>query len=302
MRSLSCVFVAVVAQFAAAQFINPPSNAGQKAGDYSHDTIYTLGSSVNITWFTSCPIIGLGLWQDGLNRVDSISCKFSYPEPDQSLTNSSFNDLASKSNTGFYNWDPITTPFDLNNGQAFFFVLYNNTGDTVSILFSSHYFNLTSGVSKPTQISSTTTSTTTTTSSTSSTTSSTSMTSSSLAVAVSTVIATVTPSASASSAAKTSDSTGLSTGAKVGLGAGIGVGVPVLAAIAVSLFLLGKKHRQPNSETSAYGGQVVKNRQKPPLGSHYPYNPALIHELPHNTQRESQPLPHPTYELPNNSR
>lgn len=92
MRSLSCVFVAVVAQFAAAQFINPPSNAGQKAGDYSADAVYTLGSSVNITWFTSCPTIGLGLWQDGLNRVDSIYCKVSYPEPDQSLTNSSFND------------------------------------------------------------------------------------------------------------------------------------------------------------------------------------------------------------------
>lgn len=209
-----------------------------------------------------------------------------------------FNDSASVSNTGFYDWDPITTPFDLNNGQAFFFVLYNNTGNSVSILFSSHYFNLTSGASKASKTSSTTTST----SSTSSTTSTTSTTSSSSAVAVSTVIAIVNPSASASSAAKTSGSTGLSTGAKAGLGAGIGIGVPVLAAIAVGLFLLGRRHRKPNSEPTAYGGQVVNNQRKPPLGSQYPYNPAPIHELPHNTQRETQSLSYPVHELPNNAR
>lgn len=88
MRSLSCIFLTVVAQLAAAQFINPPPS--QKAGDYSADAVYTIGSSMNVTWYTSCPTVGLGLWQDGLNHVDSITCEVLYPTHDQSLTNGSF--------------------------------------------------------------------------------------------------------------------------------------------------------------------------------------------------------------------
>lgn len=190
-----------------------------------------------------------------------------------------FHALAGVSNTGFYNWDPIRISFDLSNGHAFFVMLYNNTPGTNSILFGSHYFNLTDGTSasSKTSSSSPTSTTTSSSSSSSSTTSTTSTTASSAPAVVSTVTAAVTPSASASS---TSGSTGLTAGAKTGLGASLGVGIPVLAVIVVSLFVLGKKNRKAKQNTPAYGGQGNEYQQKPPLGTDYGHNPAPIHELP----------------------
>lgn len=75
MLFLNCFLVAIIAHFAAGQFINPPSGSGQTSGDYSADAVYVLGSSVNITWYTSCKTVGLGLWQDGVNHVQSLTCE-----------------------------------------------------------------------------------------------------------------------------------------------------------------------------------------------------------------------------------
>lgn len=88
MLALKCLLVTVIAHLAAAQFISPPSGAGTTAGDYSKDTTYIIGSSLNITWSTSCPTVGLGLWQDGTPHVQSFTCEVSHLEQDQSCTNS----------------------------------------------------------------------------------------------------------------------------------------------------------------------------------------------------------------------
>ena len=85
MFSLKYRLVIVIAHLAAAGFINPPSMSGETAGDYSADAVYTLGSSLNITWYTSCPTVGLGLWQDGVNHVQSFTCEVSYSETGSEL-------------------------------------------------------------------------------------------------------------------------------------------------------------------------------------------------------------------------
>jgi hypothetical protein len=241
------------------QFINPPP-AG-KAGDYSFNAVFSIGSKIDIQWQLSIADISpmsLTLSQDipedvfeYVFRMLSLSC--SIYSPLGYLTDSSFKENTNANTTSF-SWT-VDTFKNLSLSHAFFLVMWHE-GSTISSA-ESHYFNITaaevfSGA------------TTSTTSQSSTLTSPLTNTGTSTATSTANTFTTAVPMPSAND---------LSGGAKAGLA--FGIIIAIILGLSAGWYVFGRRRRQDASILAVQSGGYYE-MDKPGRGMPPVYVESLV--------------------------
>ncbi|KIW92790.1 uncharacterized protein Z519_06639 [Cladophialophora bantiana CBS 173.52] len=206
-------------------FLTPPTNGIDN--DFTQNPTYVQGSKLTIQWKTTYPATDLAIWQNGNPNAQFLQTGITGTSLDWTV------------GTG------ENPPFDLTEGNVFFFQMYNSSTTT---FFSSHYFN----VSDPSLASVTSTAPSSNTSppgSASTGTSTLSDGSSKTAAAATSVASTTPTSLSADSASDHSSSSG--SNSKLGEGLGIGIGLCVFIILVAGLvwYFLRRRSRSPRLKT-----------------------------------------------------
>jgi hypothetical protein len=220
------------------QFTNPPP-AG-KAGDYSFNAVFSIGSKVGIQWTLGSGDISpmsLTLYQDMpgdvfeyVFRMLSLSC--SIYSPLGYLTDSSFKENTNADTTSF-SWT-VDTFKNLSLSHAFFFMMYPEGSSSASA--ESHYFNITAA-----DVFSGATTSTTSQSSTLASPLTNTRTSTETSIANTFTTAVPTPS-----------SNGLTGGAKAGLA--FGIIIAIILGLSVGWYVFGRRRRQDASILATQSG------------------------------------------------
>ncbi|OAL37923.1 hypothetical protein AYO20_02756 [Fonsecaea nubica] len=240
-------------------FLNPPTNGVNN--DFTQNPTYVQGSTITLQWETTYPSTDLVIWQNG--------------NPNSQL-------LTAGITTTKLSWTVgagAIPPFDLSEGNVFFFQMYNSSTST---FFSSHYFN----VSNPSLASTTSTSPSSTTTPPTST--STRAQSSSGSSSSTTSRATPTPTVSPESSNDGSSSSSSSNNNnKLGIGLGIGIGVCAFLILVTGLVWYFFRRRRRQQE--ARGRPLPKAAEAPSSETASVYPIAMGYGHP--------PLEHRRYEL-----
>lgn len=117
-----------VAQSSSNYFIQPPPMMSGTAGDYSQDTVYNVGDVLNLEFDTSYDAVDIRLWQDGNTNSVFIT---------QDHDTSSCTECD-------WPWTVSLENYDTDNGDAFFFCIYQ-AGENSPFL--SRYFNISDNTS-----------------------------------------------------------------------------------------------------------------------------------------------------------